>query len=794
MEEFVEEEEVSRVQHRQRMNVRDSNVVSGSSRKPRSRVEKLSRRGVRSDGKNETKWEEGQRAAEDQGPTCGVCTEVIVNYGVGSCGHFVCGDCAHRLRFLYRKKECSFCKTLLEEVVVSDSPDDALVAAKKRRFHYDDEVQTWFKSEKVMKHYRQLRKPQCPSCHSHFQTVEALKQHVRSFHKKALCDSCVENGSKYLCDMELYSIKETRGSGPTEFAKHRESHPFCLFCKEHVFDSEALYAHLQRQHESCFLCRRNGIQYEYYRNYYDLESHYREDHFICDDSTCRGVVFDNPTDLKVHRKRQHDVGRGGNVRINLSVFQASSARHTSQRPSHRGRQNFEAQLADSNRAQSAYLAGGRNPPESSSRMAPAPMPRVSEPQTSDSDVGEPQQQTTGTERPVMPSLPVNQEEESARNAVLLRSLRDALDVADFDQLRDASGQFRSGQLDAESYFETVDRLLGPDAKRLLPEMTMLLRDGDQRTELSRLVRGAYRLLEAPSTDSVLVPEVETSSMPSGAFPALGGGQASIRRSAHQYGQRSGQVTAGDFPTLGGDRARPAQAMSQKAPARSSTGQAARESREPRSEQFPTLDGRLPSGGTTSAASKQGARPSVTASKAQRGPTGRVQPTPASAQQRSTQSASTEELFPSLGGGAGGLSKEESTDPSMRVGAVWGGAARRAYQNQAPEPTQSEPEPLAVESVSSFPELAGALSISSPGSTGNAGSSRGQGNSSTPLRAPSGNKFRAGVTDLGAVEQRRRSKLANSAVPNIGSNGFAWDAAKKKKNKQKAQEELNAQKK
>uniref|UniRef100_A0A7S3A5E2 RING-type E3 ubiquitin transferase n=1 Tax=Rhodosorus marinus TaxID=101924 RepID=A0A7S3A5E2_9RHOD len=570
MEEFVQEEEVSKVQHRQRMNVRNANAVRGSSRKPRSRVEKASRRGVRSDGKSgqdgkdERRWEEGQRA-EDQGPTCGVCTEVIVNYGVGSCGHFVCGDCAHRLRFMYRKKECPFCKTFLEELVVSESPDNDLEAAKKGRFHYDDELQMWFQSETVMKHYRQLRKPQCPSCGSRFKTVEALKQHVRSLHKKALCDTCVENRSKYLCDMELYSIKEPRNSGPTEIAKHLESHPFCLFCKEHVFDSDALYAHLQGQHESCFLCRRHGIQYEYYRNYNDLEDHYREDHFVCEHSACRGVVFDNPTDLKVHRKRLHDVGRGGNVRVNLSVFQAPAARHNSRRPNHRRRQNFEAQLANSISAQSASSAAGGNPPDISSRMTPAPVPRSSEQQTSDSDTGEPLQQTAGTQRPVMPSLPVSQEEESARNAVLLRSLRDALDVADFDQLRDASGQFRSGQVDAESYFETVDRLLGPDASKLLPEMTMLLRDGDQRAELSRLVRGAYRLLEAPSPDSVVVPEVESSSTPSGAFPALGGGQVSIRRSAHQYGPRSGQVTAGDFPSLGGDSARQAQPISKKSP-------------------------------------------------------------------------------------------------------------------------------------------------------------------------------------------------------------------------------------
>lgn len=41
---------------------------------------------------------------------CFLCAEEATNWAVGECGHRTCDVCAVRMRALYKKTECSFCK------------------------------------------------------------------------------------------------------------------------------------------------------------------------------------------------------------------------------------------------------------------------------------------------------------------------------------------------------------------------------------------------------------------------------------------------------------------------------------------------------------------------------------------------------------------------------------------------------------------------------------------------------------------------------------------------------------
>lgn len=47
---------------------------------------------------------------EDDGTQCFICAEPVVYYAVGECDHRTCHTCAIRLRALYKKNACVFCK------------------------------------------------------------------------------------------------------------------------------------------------------------------------------------------------------------------------------------------------------------------------------------------------------------------------------------------------------------------------------------------------------------------------------------------------------------------------------------------------------------------------------------------------------------------------------------------------------------------------------------------------------------------------------------------------------------
>jgi hypothetical protein len=58
-------------------------------------------------------------------------------------------------------------------------------------------------------------------------------------------------------------------------------HPLCLFCDEYYFDSQSLYMHMKREHQSCHLCNVN-YQYRFYRSIDELQTHLSSEHFVCD--------------------------------------------------------------------------------------------------------------------------------------------------------------------------------------------------------------------------------------------------------------------------------------------------------------------------------------------------------------------------------------------------------------------------------------------------------------------------------------------------------------------------------
>lgn len=84
----------------------------GSKQEPKAPVEK----------QEETSDLTGSKASEDaaeadDAAVCWICAEPVKYYSVSQCNHRTCHVCGLRLRALYKKLECTFCKVIYSVMV-----------------------------------------------------------------------------------------------------------------------------------------------------------------------------------------------------------------------------------------------------------------------------------------------------------------------------------------------------------------------------------------------------------------------------------------------------------------------------------------------------------------------------------------------------------------------------------------------------------------------------------------------------------------------------------------------------
>lgn len=143
-----------------------------------------------------------------------------------------------------------------------------------------------------------------------------LHRHVRTAHRKRMCDLCTRNKKVFTHEHELFSEKELEkhmrhGDDKPGSADQTgfKGHPLCGFCGERFYDDDKLYEHCRMKHERCFLCdRRDSRHPHYYLDYNALEDHFRKDHYLCNDRECmekKFVVFDSEMDLQAHKISEH---------------------------------------------------------------------------------------------------------------------------------------------------------------------------------------------------------------------------------------------------------------------------------------------------------------------------------------------------------------------------------------------------------------------------------------------------------------------------------------------------------
>uniref|UniRef100_A0A6B2KZD3 RING-type domain-containing protein n=1 Tax=Arcella intermedia TaxID=1963864 RepID=A0A6B2KZD3_9EUKA len=247
---------------------------------------------------------------------CLVCCEKIVFHTVGECNHrAVCSLCSMKMRTLFSDMECPICKISLDSVVYTKDVVKKYAEYDMRSLIYEKSFKAFFEDTIHLFESRKLWNFQCTLCgQSPLPTLKALKDHLSQVHKRFYCEICLKDRKVFLHEQVLYSqegLKEHGVSGNPEL--QIKPHPVCLHCKKKgkpmkFFSDDQLFEHCTEQHETCFICDKNGIRYQYFKNYTHLESHFRNKHFLCEDVRClamRFIVFSDPLELQRHQLASH---------------------------------------------------------------------------------------------------------------------------------------------------------------------------------------------------------------------------------------------------------------------------------------------------------------------------------------------------------------------------------------------------------------------------------------------------------------------------------------------------------
>ncbi|EFY88048.1 C2H2 finger domain protein, putative [Metarhizium acridum CQMa 102] len=289
--------------------------------------------------------------ADDDADVCFICANPVAHHSIAPCNHATCHICGLRMRALYKTKDCAHCRTPAPFVIFTDD------AAKRFDDYTDKDITTTdsnigikYTNEDIVGDTVLLLRYNCPdeSCDFAGLGWPDLHRHVKSVHRKRMCDLCTRNKKVFTHEHELFSDKELekhmrRGDDKPGAADQTgfKGHPLCGFCGERFYDDDKLYEHCRMKHERCFICdRRDSRQPHYYLDYNALEEHFKKDHYICSNSEClekKFVVFESEMDLQAHNLKEHAgkaVGRDARL-VDMSSFDIRQSYQTERRGGHR---------------------------------------------------------------------------------------------------------------------------------------------------------------------------------------------------------------------------------------------------------------------------------------------------------------------------------------------------------------------------------------------------------------------------------------------------------------------------
>ncbi|KNA19590.1 hypothetical protein SOVF_059880 [Spinacia oleracea] len=314
--------------------------------------------------------------------SCAVCADTLEWVAYGPCGHRdVCSTCVARLRFICDDRRCCICKSDCNIVFVTKALGDytrvvsdfsklpsQVKEGQVGSYWYHEDTQTFFDDAEHYKMIRAMCRLSCNICdkasaeeqpqqdggyrkRQRFRNIGQLKAHLSHQHRLFMCDLCLEGRKVFICEQNLYTraqLNQHKRTGDSEVDGTESErggfsgHPVCEFCRTSLYGENELYTHMSTEHFTCHICqRRNPGQYEYFKDYDDLENHFRHDHFLCEDEAClvkKFIVFQSESEIKRHNALEHG-GRMSRSKRNAVLQIPTSFRYRSNNESgqHRGR-------------------------------------------------------------------------------------------------------------------------------------------------------------------------------------------------------------------------------------------------------------------------------------------------------------------------------------------------------------------------------------------------------------------------------------------------------------------------
>ncbi|WFD17864.1 RING-type E3 ubiquitin transferase [Malassezia caprae] len=237
---------------------------------------------------------------------CFICAEPVRMYSVPPCNHRVCHICSMRLRALWKKRECTFCKAEATRVIFTRHPTKGFGEFTADELPCSDEkLAIYFETEQDYHDTISLLRFHCPQpqCETLCSGWADLKAHAKREHTRLLCDLCVQHKKIFAHEHTLFTASSLQAHLSAE-------HKYCEYCRQHYYSDDELWVHMRDRHEQCHICknRSEDERWRYYKDYRMLEQHFHEAHYLCPAKEClerKFVVFENQMEFQVHQLEEH---------------------------------------------------------------------------------------------------------------------------------------------------------------------------------------------------------------------------------------------------------------------------------------------------------------------------------------------------------------------------------------------------------------------------------------------------------------------------------------------------------
>ncbi|KAL7720597.1 RING-type E3 ubiquitin transferase [Entamoeba marina] len=215
---------------------------------------------------------------------CVICMDRLTVFAIGQCGHdCTCYNCSFRSRVLYGDKKCPVCRENNETILYTKKKGNFNELMKGTKIFHFKQYGIVTNDRDVYKYLKYLLSATCKFCSEEFKSSSELNEHYKVNHHVSFCPICLKSQKAFLCDMQLYTEEEliehyNEVNPETQVKKH----PACEFCSINFYDLDALYNHLNNEHETCFICDKHSDQpgVEYYRDYDELYAHMKDNNII----------------------------------------------------------------------------------------------------------------------------------------------------------------------------------------------------------------------------------------------------------------------------------------------------------------------------------------------------------------------------------------------------------------------------------------------------------------------------------------------------------------------------------